>query len=226
MKQPDRQMQPNKPAPRLPKRERTRRQIISAAIGVMAERGLAQFAVQEIADRAEVTTGTFYNHFRDRADIVEAVAIWFSAEMMDSAAESRRTLASGSERLVDGCRRYLSIARETPSTALLVLELAIASPGMLETIGEFVLADVRMGVRQKEFRIFSEQAAVDLVHGYIILAMRQIALRPMPAAYDRFVVATILQGLGLSFERATALANLKSGGRRESRPARLGTGRR
>jgi AcrR family transcriptional regulator len=209
MKPPGPRTEPTKPVPRLPKRERTRRQIISAAIEVMAERGLAQFAVQEIADRAEVTTGTFYNHFRDKADIVEAVAIRFSSEMMDAAEERRRTLASGSERLVDGCRRYLSIAREAPSTALLVLELAIASPRMLETIGEFVLADVRRGVRQKEFRIFGEQAAVDLVHGYIMLAMRQIALRPMPAAYDRVVVATILQGLGLSFERATALASLK-----------------
>ncbi|WP_204349332.1 hypothetical protein, partial [Klebsiella pneumoniae] len=74
-----------------------------------------------------------YNHFRDKADIVEAVAIRFSSEMMEAAEERRRTLASGSERLVDGCRRYLSIAREAPSTALLVLELAIASPRMLET---------------------------------------------------------------------------------------------
>lgn len=209
MERPSHRTEAEKPAPRLPKRERTRRQIVSAAIEVMAERGLAQFTVQEIADRAEVTTGTFYNHFRDRVDIVEAVAIRFSSEMMEMAEERRRTLVSGSERLVDGCRRYLSIARETPSTALLVLELAIAAPRMLETIGEFVLADVRRGVRRKEFRIFGEQAAVDLVHGYIMLAMRQIALRPMPAPYDRFVVATILQGLGLPFERATALAAAK-----------------
>jgi AcrR family transcriptional regulator len=209
MKQPGRRTEPNKSAPRLPKRERTRRQIVAAAIEVMAERGLAQFAVQEVADRAEVTTGTFYNHFRDRADIVEAVATRFSAEMLEAAEEGRRALGSGSERLVDGCRRYLAIARETPSTALLVLELAIASPRMLETIGAFVLADVRKGVRRKEFRIFSEQAAIDLVHGYVMLAMRQIALRPMPASYDRFVVATILQGLGLPFERATALANFR-----------------
>lgn len=209
MKKSERRTEPSKPAPRLPKRERTRRQIVAAAIEVMAERGLAQFAVQEVADRAEVTTGTFYNHFRDRADIVEAVATRFSAEMLEAAEEGRRTLGSGSERLVDGCRRYLAIARETPATALLVLELTTASPRMLETIGAFVLADIRKGVRRKEFRIFNEQAAIDLVHGYVMLAMRQIALRPMPASYDRFVVATILQGLGLSFERATALASFR-----------------
>lgn len=189
-------------APRLPKRERTRRQIVAAAIEVMSERGLAQAAVFEIAERADVTTGTFYNHFRDKPDVVEAVAIWFSTTMLDAAEESRRTLPTGVERIVDGCRRYLAIARESPAIALLVLELAIASPRMLKTIGDYVLADVRMGVRQKAFRIFSEQAAVDLVHGYVMLAMRYIALRRLPSSYERSVVATILQGLGLTPQRA------------------------
>lgn len=192
---------------RLPKRERTRRQIVAAAIEVMSERGLAQASVQEIAARAGVTTGTFYNHFRDRADIVDAAAAWFSTTMLDAAAEARRALPGGAERMVDGCRRYLAIARETPAAALLVLELALASPAMLRTIGDYVLADVRLGVEQGEFGVFSEAAAVDLVEGYIMLAMRHIASRRMPAAYEREVVATVLTALGIPSDRALELAS-------------------
>lgn len=191
---------------RLPKRERTRRQIIEAAIEVMAEQGLAEAAVQDIAARAKVTTGTFYNHFTSKAEIVEAVTGWFSTTMLEAAQGTRGAFQTGAERTADGCRRYLRIARERPRTAMLILELATTSPRMLEAIGEFVLADVRFGIRRKEFTIFSEQAAVDLVQGCVMLAMRQIASRRMPSSYERSVVATILQGLGVPSPRAQALA--------------------
>ena len=196
---------------RLPKRERTRRQIIEAAIEVMAEQGPAKAAVQEIAARAKVTTGTFYNHFTSKAEIVEAVAGWFSTTMLEAAQGAHLAFHTGAERIVDGCRRYLRIARESPPTAMLILELATTSPRMLKTIGKFVLADVRLGIQQREFTIFSEQAAVDLVHGYILLAMRHIASRQPPSSYERSVVATILQGLGLPPQRALALADSMAG---------------
>jgi AcrR family transcriptional regulator len=194
---------------RVPKRERTRREIMAAAIQVMSEQGATRAVIHEIAARANVTTGTVYNHFRGKAEIIEAVADWFSATMLNAADEARAALPTGAERIVDGCQRYLSIARESPRRALLVLELAAASPTMLKTIGGFVLADVRMGARQKEFTIFGEQAAVDLVLGYVMLAMRIIALERPAASYERSVVATILQGLGLPSQRAAALAGGK-----------------
>lgn len=203
---PPRQKKATKAAGRPRKRERTRAQIVAAAVAVMAERGLAQASVQEIADRAGMTTGTFYNHFRDKADIVAAAAAWFSSTMLEAAAESRLALATGGERMVDGLCRYLDIARRTPATALLVLELAQSSPTMLKTIGGYVLADVRLGVRQGEFRIVSEAAAVDLVIGTAMLAMRVIALRRPPAAYERAIVATILHGLGVPARKAARLA--------------------
>ena len=194
------------PIAKVSKRERTRREIMAAAIQVMSEQGAARAVVHEIAARANVTTGTVYNHFRGKAEMVEAVADWFSATMLKAADEARAALPTGAERIVDGCQRYLSIARESPRRALLVLELAAASPTMLKTIGDFVLADVRWGVSRKEFTIFGERAAVDLVLGYVMLAMRIVALERPAASYERSVVATILQGLGLPSQRAAALA--------------------
>ena len=126
--------------------------------------------------------------------------------MLEAAQGTRLVFRTGAERMVDGCRRYLRIARERPRTAMLILELATTSPRMLEAIGKFVLADVKLGVRQKEFTIFGEQAAVDLVHGYIMLAMRHIASGQPPSSYERSVIATILQALGLPSQRALALA--------------------
>jgi AcrR family transcriptional regulator len=192
--------------PQLPKRERTRRQIITSAIDVLSLRGIAQTSVQEVAAHAGMTTGTFYNHFTDKADVIGAAAVWIIKTLEQRAQESRRSLRFGAERVANGCHRYLSIARNDPAWAMLILELAMNSPDLLKTIGAVVRTDIRLGVRQKDFKIFSEAAAVDLVHGCVMLAMRYIASGPTPPSYERSVVATVLQGLGLPTRRALEFA--------------------
>ena len=59
--------------PRLPKRERTRRKLLDAGLRVLAARGDALTASDVVAE-ADVSNGTFYNHFLDREDFVRALA--------------------------------------------------------------------------------------------------------------------------------------------------------
>ena len=197
---------------RLPKRERTRRQIVVSAMSVLSRRGAAQSSLPEIAQHAGVTVGTVYNHFRNRADVIAAVAVGVIDELEQRAMDSRRSLRLGAERVANGCHRYLAIARNDPRGAMLILELAISSPNLLKTIGAVVRDDIRLGVRQKDFKIFGETAAVDLVHGYVMLGMRNIALSSMPASYERAIVATVLQGLGLPAKRALELGRRRAKG--------------
>ena len=197
---------------RVPKRERTRRLIIASAMSVFSTRGIAQSSLKEIAVHAGITVGTVYNHFKGRSDIAAAVSVRIIHDLEERALESRRALPSGAARMANGCHRYLAIAREAPKRALLILELAVSAPDLLKTIGSAVRADIRLGVRQKDFRIFGERAAVDLVHGFVMLGMRYIALGRMPSGYERTVVATILHGLGLPAKRALELARLGAAG--------------
>ncbi len=191
---------------RVPKRERTRQKIIASAISVFSARGIASSSLKEIAVDAGVTVGTVYNHFKGRTDVVAAVSVSIIRELEQRALESRRVLPRGAERMANGCLRYLAIARQTPKRAMLILELAVNAPDLLRTIGTVVRSDIQLGVRQKDFRIFGETAAVDLVHGVVMLGMRYIALGRMPAGYEQSVVATVLQGLGLPAKRALELA--------------------
>ncbi len=181
-------------------------------MSVFSTRGIAQSSLKEIALHAGVTVGTVYNHFKGRNDIVAAVSVWIIRELEQRALESRRALPRGAERMANGCHRYLAIARKTPKRAMLILELAVSAPNLLMTIGSVVRGDIRLGVRQKDFWIFGETAAVDLVHGVVMLGMRCIALGRMPADYERSVVATVLRGLGLPAQGALELARQGAAG--------------
>ena len=155
---------------------------------VLGKRGIAQASVQEIAAHAGVTAGTFYNHFTDKADVIGAVAVWIIDTLEQRAGEGRQSLHLGAERLADGCHRYLAIARNDPAWAMLILDLATSSPDLLKAIGAVVLADVRSACGRRTSTSSANAAAVDLVHGCIMLAMRFIAIRRMPASYERSIV--------------------------------------
>lgn len=53
--------------------EQTREQILDAAEGVFLERGVARASLEEIAQTAGVTRGAVYWHFRNKADVFDAM---------------------------------------------------------------------------------------------------------------------------------------------------------
>lgn len=51
----------------------TRRAIIHAARGLMAEQGYEHTRIEEIAERAGVSKGALYHHYRDKVEVLAAV---------------------------------------------------------------------------------------------------------------------------------------------------------
>ena len=57
----------------------SRQALLDAAEQLLAERGTARVSIDDIVDKAGVAKGTFYNHFKDKADIafeVAAAIVW------------------------------------------------------------------------------------------------------------------------------------------------------
>lgn len=193
-------------ATRLTKRERTRRQLVAAAIATFSVRGIAETSIHEIAEAAEMTPGTVYNHFGTKADIVNAVAISIAQSMRERSAAARAKLVLGAEQIAAGCRRYLELAKGSPVWALLILDVAAANPVFRQTIENFVLYEIRLGIRRKEFRVASEAAALDMVIGSTMEAMRRIALGEVSPRHIKAVTTMVLCGLGLPLKRARQIA--------------------
>ena len=61
--------------------ETTRRAILGALAEVIAESGATDFSVQAVADRAEVTHRTVYNHFPTRQALNDGLAVFVEDEL-------------------------------------------------------------------------------------------------------------------------------------------------
>jgi AcrR family transcriptional regulator len=64
----------NTPAPSRHERRRqqTRKQLIETTLKLVLEKGYDAITIQDITDRADLGRGTFYIHFKDKADVVWA----------------------------------------------------------------------------------------------------------------------------------------------------------
>ncbi|MEZ5606564.1 MAG: TetR family transcriptional regulator [Burkholderiaceae bacterium] len=191
-----------------PKRQRTRRQLLLAAMQVYSQKGVAGASLQDIAAAAGVASGTIYNYFSTREEVAEHAALWLATTLCECIAQGHAAVRRGAERMAFGNRRYLWLAEHSPAWALLLLDVGAAVPAFAAAIRAYAVEDLRLGLQQKEFRIFSEAAAVDLVGGTIGSAMASIAHGQAPAGHASAVVATVLQGLGLTAGEAQDIARL------------------
>ena len=192
--------------PRLTKRERTRHQLVGAAIAAFSTSGVAETTMQQIAVAAGLTTGTVYNHFRTKAEIVRAVAVSIAETIRERSAPARAALETGAEQIAAGCHRYLGLARSSPAWALVILDVASIDPTFRKTITSFVVAELRRGIRRKEFAVVSEAAALDLIIGATMEGMRRIALGQARKQHASALTASILRGLGVGPTRARRIA--------------------
>lgn len=192
---------------RMPKRERTQRQLILAAIQVFCARGFAAATMQEIAATAGMTTGTVYNYFSTKEDVANGVALLLADTLCRRISDSYQHIKDGAERTIIGMRRYVWLAEQSPLWALMLLDIAASSPHLLMSIRDYTLADVRMGVKQKQFRIVSEAAAIDLLQGTTTQAMRNVAYGHAPSGHREAVATMILRGLGMPADEAKAVAH-------------------
>ncbi|WP_177142751.1 TetR/AcrR family transcriptional regulator [Variovorax sp. YR216] len=192
--------------PGLLKRERTRVQLVQAAIRVFGSRGYVDATIQEIAAVAGVTTGTVYNHFKTKEDVARGVATLLADTLCRRITESQQGVAEGAQRMAIGIQRYIWLAEQSPQWALMLMEVSVAAPELLMQIRDYVLADLRLGVKQKAFRVPSEAAAMDMINGSVQQAMRSVAFGRAPEKHGREVASCLLRGLGMEWAAAKQVA--------------------
>ena len=188
------------------KRERTQAQLLQAAVMVLAARGMAAATMQEVAQVAGVTAGTLYNHFSTKEALLERLAITLAESLCRAINDSYAHITDGAQRMAIGQRRYVGLAAESPHWTLLLLDVIPAAPAVLQHIQQYPLADLRQGVKQRKFKVPSEESAMDVINGVCTSAMRRVALGLAPPDHDIAAATLVLRALGMAPADAAEVA--------------------
>src|SRR5690348_2578258 len=110
-----------RPRTKAEQREATTAALIAAARELFAERGYANVGTEEIVQRAGVTRGALYHHFKGgKEELFRAVLVQLSAELMQRVVEAAGATNDPFEELVAGADAFLD-ASMTPEIQRIVL---------------------------------------------------------------------------------------------------------
>jgi len=192
--------------PRPSKRERTRRKLLDAGLQVVAERGEALTASDVVA-AADVSNGTFYNHFLDRDDFIQALAHESLRAITEQSADDTEG-ADPAWRFAVASTRVLDAGARDPLWGRAVLRLAESPTPLHTAVQQHLRADLAEGHRSGRFTHGDDAVTIDLVSGTLMTALRRLVSADdrCPSTGITDVVARLLEVIGVDGNEAHALA--------------------
>jgi AcrR family transcriptional regulator len=182
--------------------EATRAALLRAARELFAERGYAAVGTEQIVERAGVTRGALYHHFRDKQDLFRAVHHEMERELMEAIGQRMGEQEDPWELLVTGVRAFLDACTDP---ALMQISL-LDAPAVLgwaewrEIDERYGLGLVSAGLENAMAAgLFPRQEVRPLAHlmlGALGEAAMVIANAPDPAAAREEIERSLLVLLG------------------------------
>ncbi len=204
------QSYPMKPSRRasigLEKRERTRSSLIESAYRVFARKETDAVTIDDIIAEAGVARGTFYNYFQTREDVLKAVAASLSDTMNQKIWAQSVAIDDPAERMAIALRQFLHQAIRDATWGWVIVRIGLVAAPLSETIERGVMTDLEAGIRLKRFQVDSVQAAIDLILGTGLMAMRSILEGHTEPNYPEQITKMILKTLGVTDAEAHAIA--------------------
>jgi AcrR family transcriptional regulator len=188
-------------------RARTERLLVDAALRVFARKGVGAAALHEVAAEAGVSNGTFYNYFRSRDELLAATSLTMAERIFAEITASSTGVDDPAERVAIGTRRFILTAVEDATWGAALLRVWASTPLLVDRTAMPLLQDLRLGKRRKRLRYASEAAAIDLVQGSVLAAMRTILERRAGTEHAHHIAAIVLRGLGIDGAEADAIAS-------------------
>ncbi|GAA2233611.1 TetR/AcrR family transcriptional regulator [Streptomyces indiaensis] len=184
------------------RRARTRQALIGAARQILAETGETSASIQEIADRADVGFGTFYNHFDTKNDL-------FDAAVGDALEEYGQLLDSVTEDIDDpaavfaaSIRLTLRLAASHPEITQILRLRGLPHINGATGLGPRALRDLEVGKASGRFTFEDPIVALSAVGGALIGLIQLDSARDLDAAAGEQMAEMILRMLGLPADEA------------------------
>ena len=179
------------------KKERTRAQLIDAAIRLVAARGLDNVTINDIVTDVAMAPGTFYNYYPSLDAMLEDLAGLVQTGLRECIAQRAKARDPGA-RIALVLRACLRRAREDSAWAQLLGQFALrGNYGIGADLLQAFRSDISEGIEKGQFTASDDDAAPDLVIGTLLTGVRRLATGDVAANYDRQLSTNILRGLGM-----------------------------
>jgi AcrR family transcriptional regulator len=187
----------------------TRLALQQAGRRLFAQHPVESISIDAVVAAAGVSKGSFYNHFADRDDLVEAIVGDIRGWLHNVVAATNAYEHDAARRVARAVCIFLRYALEDPEGAAVLSRvhgriLAVEAP-----YNAPLVADIGDGLISGRFRIATVDAGTMLVIGIVQVGLLRLIAEPVPAlavAIGQQLTMMLLRGLGLESAEAEQLA--------------------
>lgn len=188
------------------RRAHTRKALIAAARAILAETGESTASIQEIAERADVGFGSFYNHFETKTALFDAAV----ADALDDYGQLIDGLTGDmedpAELFAASVRLTLRLAAEHPEMAQILRLRGLQHIHADTGLGPRALRDLVKGQESGRFTIEDTAIALSAVGGALIGLLQLNTVTALDARAGEQMAELVLRMLGLPLDEARDLA--------------------
>jgi AcrR family transcriptional regulator len=188
------------------KRARTRDQILIAAQDILIEQGAGALSIKVIAERAGLVHGSFYNYYRDTAELLDGLADLVLTTHALAVAPVRAVLSDPVLLFAATTRQTLRLGLGSPRFAALLFDSGIPIDRLLSALREPLRADLNAGVKAGVFTIEAMDVAITIIAGSMMSLATDLYRRRAKAAAIDEMTFQLLRMLGVSPAKARAAA--------------------
>jgi AcrR family transcriptional regulator len=179
------------------KRARTRRQLLDAGMAALADHGPGGVTVGDVAARAGVAAGTFYNHFPSMSHLVDAVTDELAGGVEIARGEIEQVEHDPAALVAIGTRQLLRLTRADPPSARAFVALLATTPAFRSRVRATVQGAIDAGIRAGRFPERSAIATTDAVVGTVVQWMRSALSGEAGSEPERELLRMILVVVGV-----------------------------
>lgn len=172
---------------------------------VFAQKGVGASVIADVVAAAEVSQGSFYNHFRTNEELLLAVGKELDGEIVVLIEAVVGAIDDPARRVAIAIRSYLHLNRSYRVVARFLSSAGLLLADKGAAARKYLPDDLAEGQERRQFDRASIDVAVDLINGACLMAVHRMASGRTARDYPEKVTTAILRSLGLG---ATATARL------------------
>lgn len=182
------------------KRARTRSMLLDSALSVFAKEGIRNTRIEDITQLAGMANATFYNHFKDKSDLVNETVFALAIELNKTIDAEMADIENAAIRCVVATSRFLRISAHEQLWAPVLAEAFYLYPERQIDLGGYLQADVQRGVEQGVFEVMPDEFQLCQIEALIMSSLR--LLNDDNLEIIKRTSTNLLQLLGMTPSRA------------------------
>lgn len=185
------------------KRARTRGVLIDSGLEIFGQKGIINSRLDDITKFAGMSNATFYNHFKDKDDLVSAVATSIALELVAAVEEQVVDIKDPAIRLVVSTNTVMRTALQHERWSYVLATAFFLVPEGLIDVGGYLKNNVDRGMAQGVFNTASDEFQLNQLASVFISGLRGLKKDNL-SIIDR-TSENLLRLLGVSPAKASTI---------------------